>query len=261
METNPNYRNDFKFKNSKYPIMLDAGSNSSNHSAGPDNGGVPTHVGKIPGGLNQGSDEAKNPKFTPGDYLNMFSGVAKSAYYINQSKKPVADARFNAGFDIAKQQINSQQFSDRASQNERIRNRNAYLGAMQQNSPNAGASASNMQAIFASDDANTAKLSQQRTMFNNQKKSAIADLAVKQGIDRQQQMAYRDANIAERDRFKHTGVNLGLDQIAETGNTMNHYKSVKDTMSILGDMPSNFKYDPNVLAQIAMTFQRNRNKD
>jgi|DEB0MinimDraft_6_1074348.scaffolds.fasta_scaffold12365_3 hypothetical protein len=180
--------------------------------------------------------------FSQGDQMNLLAGALKSAYYTSQANRPVAAPRFNTGFDEAKSQINQMRLSTQAEQNQRVRNRNAYIRGVEQNAPNAATRLSNLQGIYAQDDMNTSMISQKQQQLQNQVRERLGQLAISQGQDRQQQLAYRDAAIAERDKFKHTGANLGIDQLAKTGNTMNHYRNLQETLQMIKDLPSDFDY-------------------
>lgn len=190
---------------------------------------------------------ANNQTMTLGDKLNVLSGGMKAAYYQQQGNRPVAEPRFNQGFDEARQQLNQVRLSTQAEQNQRIRNRNAIIRGVDQNSPNTGTRLSNLQGVYATDDMNTALISQRQQQLQNSVREKLGQLAIQQGQDRQQQLAYRDAAVAERDKFRHTGANLATDQLAELGNIKNHYKSLGDTMGILQTFPSNFNFGSDVL--------------
>jgi len=195
-----------------------------------------------------------NPKsnLSQGDQMNLLAGALKSAYYTSQANRPVAAPRFNTGFDEAKSQTNQMRLSTQAEQNQRVRNRNAYIRGVEQNAPNAATRLSNLQGIYAQDDMNTSMISQKQQQLRNQVRERLGQLAISQGQDRQQQLAYRDAAIAERDKFKHTGANLGIDQLAKTGNTMNHYRNLQETLQMIKDLPSDFDYG--TLLNLAIRF-------
>ena len=181
-------------------------------------------------------------QFTTGDKINFATGAMQGLYNTIRGSEEIPAPRTNPGFAKARQAYNQMGISTQAEQNDRIRNRNAYMQGVNQNSPNSSIRNANLQSIFAQDDLNTQRISQKQREMRNKVQGMLGDLSMKEGQDWQRAMEYRDRIIASQNQIKDTGIQQMFSTLGKIGDQKNYYKSILDAKKVMRDFPANFHY-------------------